>query len=168
MSDRADLSQEEDPQKRDPRSDDSRVADGSLSVLTVSNGLIIDHIPAGGALRLLDYLGIDPTEEQVTLVMNTPSGRYGTKDIVKLENVFSVREDVVALVAPKAVLDLVKDGTIVSKKEPQPAQRIVGVGRCWNPSCVTNAERDVQPAFYLADAAKVMYRCAYCDSEARI
>ncbi len=134
----------------------------------VENGVIIDHIPAGGALRLLDYLGIDPTEEEVTLVMNTQSGRFGTKDILILRNVFSVRGEIVAFVAPKAVINVVKEGRIVSKDEPVPAKRLDGVGRCWNSGCVTNCERDVAPSFYLTDPKKVTYRCLYCDSEARI
>jgi aspartate carbamoyltransferase regulatory subunit len=143
-------------------------AGAGLPVPAAVDGIIIDHIPAGGALRLLDYLGIDPTEEQVTLVMNTASGRYGTKDIVILENIFSVRGEVVALVAPKAAIDVVKNGVIVSKTEPEPARLLEGVGHCWNQECVTNCERDVAPRFYLVDEKKVLYRCAYCDSEARI
>ena len=56
-------------------------------VTAIRNGTVIDHIPAGQAMRVLSMLGIDKgTAVPVSLVMNVPSKKMGTKDIIKVED----------------------------------------------------------------------------------
>jgi len=57
-----------------------------LVVRRISNGTVIDHIPAGRALKVLKILGITGEEGlMVSLVMNASSKKLGRKDIVKVE-----------------------------------------------------------------------------------
>ena len=56
-------------------------------VTAIRNGTVIDHIPQGHALTVLDMLGIDEkTSVPVSLVMNVPSKKMGSKDIIKVED----------------------------------------------------------------------------------
>ena len=56
-------------------------------VTAIRNGTVIDHIPAGQAMRVLEMLGINKgTSVPVSLVMNVPSKKMGTKDIIKVED----------------------------------------------------------------------------------
>ena len=56
-----------------------------MEVTSIQDGIIIDHVPAGTALKVLDYLSINPASTKLALIMNTDSHRYGTKDIIKIE-----------------------------------------------------------------------------------
>mgnify|MGYP002243643357 FL=1 len=43
-------------------------------------------MPAGTALKVLEYLKIDPAKTKLALIMNTDSHMFGTKDIIKIES----------------------------------------------------------------------------------
>ena len=57
-----------------------------MEVTSIQNGIIIDHVPAGTALKVLEYLKIDPSKTKLALIMNTDSHMYGTKDIIKIRD----------------------------------------------------------------------------------
>ena len=58
-----------------------------LRVTPIKNGTVIDHIPAGMALKVLRILGIgDSVASTVTVAMHVPSRIMGWKDIVKVED----------------------------------------------------------------------------------
>ena len=80
-----------------------------MEVTSIQDGIIIDHVPAGTALKVLQYLKIDPSKTRLALIMNTDSPRYGTKDIIKIENVEGIDLDVLGLVARQATVDIVRD-----------------------------------------------------------
>ena len=74
-------------------------------VTAIRNGTVIDHIPQGQALAVLEMLGItDATSVPVSLVMNVPSKKMGNKDIIKVEDreLTQGELDRLALVAPDA------------------------------------------------------------------
>lgn len=79
-----------------------------MEVTSIQDGIIIDHVPAGTALKVLQYLKIDPSKTRLALIMNTDSPRYGTKDIIKIENVEGIDLDVLGLVARQATVDIVR------------------------------------------------------------
>ena len=54
-------------------------------VTAIRNGTVIDHIPSGQAMRVLEMLNIGKaTSVPVSMVMNVPSKKMGTKDIIKV------------------------------------------------------------------------------------
>ena len=88
-----------------------------MEVTSIQNGIIIDHVPAGTALKVLEYLKIDPSKTKLALIMNTDSHMYGTKDIIKIEDeAESIDLDVLGLVARTATVGIVRGGKIVEKK----------------------------------------------------
>ena len=75
-------------------------------VTAIRNGTVIDHIPCGKALTVLEMLGIGGlTSVPVSLVMNVPSDKIGRKDVLKIEDrELSHKElDRLALIAPSAL-----------------------------------------------------------------
>src|SRR5438093_1405380 len=86
-----------------PRPDPGRRGMRELRVTPIKNGTVIDHIPAGLALKVLKILGIgDAVTSTVTVAMHVPSQAMGWKDIVKVEDrELGGRElDKIALIAP--------------------------------------------------------------------
>ena len=83
-----------------------------LRVTPIKNGTVIDHIPAGMALKVLRILGIgDAVSSTVTVAMHVPSRLMGWKDIVKVEDrELAAREiDKIALVAPTASVNVIRN-----------------------------------------------------------
>lgn len=139
-----------------------------MEVTSVRNGIIIDHVPAGTALKVLEYLHIDPAKTKLALIMNATSPTLGSKDIIKIEDAVDVNLDVLGLVARTATVGIVRDGTIVEKRRPRLPEHIVDVIKCRNPRCVTTTERGIKQMFHLAHTERQEYRCDYCDEEARL
>lgn len=139
-----------------------------MEVTSVQNGIIIDHVPAGTALKVLQYLNIDPSTTKLALIMNAVSHRYGTKDIIKIEDDKDIDLDVLGFVARQATVDVVRGGKIVEKKQPHLPEHVIGVINCVNPRCVTTTEPGIKQMFHLVHSERHEYRCDYCDEEAKL
>lgn len=139
-----------------------------MEVTSIRNGIIIDHVPAGTALKVLEYLHIDPATTRLALIMNTSSGRFGTKDIIKIEDDQTIDLDVLGFVARQATVNVVRDGAIVDKVNPHLPERMENVIRCVNPRCVSSSEPGIVHMFHLSHSQRQEYRCDYCDEEATL
>ena len=137
-----------------------------MEVTSIQNGIIIDHVPAGTSLKVLEYLKIDPAKTRLALIMNADPKRYGSKDIIKIEDDKDIDLDVLGLVARTATVGIVRGGKIVEKKKPTLPEHVVNIIKCVNPRCVTTTEPAVQ-MFHLVHSDRQEYRCDYCDEEAK-
>ena len=135
---------------------------------SIKNGVIIDHVPAGSALKVLEYLRIDPATTKLALIMNATSNRYGTKDIIKIEDVTDIDLQVLGFVAQQATVDIVHGGTITEKIKPSMPEHVIDVITCVNPRCVSTTEPGIEQRFHLVHSGRHEYRCDYCDEEARL
>ena len=139
-----------------------------MEVTSIRNGIIIDHVPAGTALKVLQYLNIDPTSTKLALIMHTDSRQYGSKDIIKIEDAGDLNLDVLGFIARQATIDIVRGGKIVRKEKPNLPEHMVNVIKCKNPRCVTTTERGIDQMFHLVHSERQEYRCDYCDEEAKL
>ncbi|TFG10998.1 aspartate carbamoyltransferase regulatory subunit [Candidatus Thorarchaeota archaeon] len=139
---------------------------GKIRIVKIHNGTVIDHIRAGHALDVLQILGISGREENtVTLAMNISSSRIGTKDIVKVEDRFLEDEEVarIALVAPEATINLIKDDQVVRKTRVKLPPTFTNIVRCPNTRCITNKEREpIAPKYQVVSTAPIKIKCLYC------
>ncbi len=136
-----------------------------LYVKKIRNGTVIDHISAGYSLDVLKILGIDGREGHVVSVaMNVTSKVETKKDIVKVEN----RElnpgevDKIALIAPSATINIIRDYEVAEKTRVKLPDTIKGIVKCANPSCVSNAGEPVVPRFMVEKKDPLRLRCFYC------
>jgi aspartate carbamoyltransferase regulatory subunit len=143
------------------------MSDTELRVSKIRNGTVIDHVTAGQALNVLAILGIDGSGgDGVSIGMNVPSDRLGTKDIVKVEKreLSQSEVDVVSLIAPEATINIVRDYEVVDKLRVERPDRVEGLLSCPNRNCITNAGEPVASKFQvLSDGV----RCQYCDTIVR-
>lgn len=146
-----------------------------MLVRKIREGTVIDHIPAGRALNVLKILGLTGREGlTIAVVMNVPSRKLGVKDIVKVEKRFLEPSEVdkIALIAPSATINIIRDFQVASKRRVEPPAVVTGILRCPNPNCVTNSEREpVTPRFVRVSLSPLKLKCAYCEetlSEAEI
>ena len=136
-----------------------------LKVKPIKNGTVIDHIKANKALSVLKILGLPNEETAVTVAMNVQSSLMGSKDIVKVEGreLESREVDKIALIAPKATINIIRDYEIVGKGKVKLRDEINGILNCLNPNCITNTGEPVETKFYVIVKEPVILRCYYCE-----
>ena len=136
-----------------------------LKVKPIRNGTVIDHITANKALNVLKILGLPSKEAAVTIAMNVKSSEMGTKDIVKVEGreLESREVDKIALIAPKATINIVREYEIVGKGKVTLLNHVNGILKCPNPNCITNTNEPVKSKFNVIDTGPLMLRCYYCE-----
>lgn len=133
----------------------------------IKDGTVIDHITAGNALEVLKILGITGHERNVvSIALNVQSKRQDSKDILKIEGrELSPREvDAIALVAPRATINIIRNFEVISKKSVKLPRIIKSVLRCPNSVCVTNSREPVKTIFHVEREDPVMLRCYYCNT----
>lgn len=134
-----------------------------LSVNTIKNGLVIDHIRAGSGPRIFSWLGLDKASYRVALIMNVPSQHLGKKDIIKIDNIINIDYSVLGFIDPNITVNVVQDESIVRKIDLVLPDKVENVIRCKNPRCITTTEAYLNQIFRLVDRDRCEYRCEYCD-----
>ena len=135
-----------------------------LNVDTIKNGLVIDHITAGYGPQIFYWLGLDKASFSSALIMNVPSKKSGTKDIIKIDNIISIDYSLLGFIDPNISINVIKDEQIARKIKLELPERVEKVIRCKNPRCVTATEQYVPQVFRLVSRATGRYRCEYCDA----
>jgi aspartate carbamoyltransferase regulatory subunit len=135
-----------------------------LSVSAIQNGTVIDHVPANTLFKVIQILGLDHIENQITFGTNLESKKLGKKAIIKISGIYFEDEDInrIALVAPEAKLNIIKDYEVVEKKVVEVPDNIIGIAKCMNPKCITNFET-VTTRFRVVSKKNVALKCHYCE-----
>lgn len=133
---------------------------------TIVDGLVIDHIPAGRAMELYHYLGLDRLQCEVAIIKNATSGKLGRKDIIKVGEVIDLDQDILGFISPNITVNVIRNGEKVDKMHPELPEKISDVIRCRNPRCITSIEQELRQVFKLTDRETATYRCIYCDTKA--
>ena len=137
-----------------------------MNIDSIRNGIVIDHITAGNAMKLYDLLGLGDLDCAVAIIKNAASGKMGKKDIIKIDAEIHPDLDVIGYIDPTATVNIIRDGELVEKKNIEAPKRLVNVIRCKNPRCITSVEQELDQIFVLTDPVKKTYRCLYCETKA--
>lgn len=134
-----------------------------MAVAALRCGTVIDHIPAEALFKAVKILGIAKMTTNVTIGNNLSSHRLGKKGIIKVADV-EFADDVlsrIALIAPSAKINIIRDYEVVKKSPITLPDEIVGIVKCGNPKCITNNE-PMRTRFAVVDREDVTIRCHYC------
>lgn len=135
-----------------------------LAVAALENGTVIDHIPSDSLFKVVDLLGIQSLEENVTIGNNLDSKKYGKKGIIKVANVTFPEATLnrIAIAAPNAVINIIKNYEVVEKHKVSLPDDIYGIVKCTNPKCITNNE-PMRTHFLVIDRENMVLKCHYCE-----
>lgn len=136
-----------------------------MTIDSIKNGIVIDHIAAGKAMELYQILGLDKLDCSVAILKNVVSGKLGKKDIIKIDRNLDLDWDIIGYVDPNITVNIIKDGRQVEKRQLKLPETIRGVIHCKNPRCITSIEQELPHIFCLADPEKEVYRCKYCEQK---
>ncbi|MBC7081315.1 MAG: aspartate carbamoyltransferase regulatory subunit [Thermoplasmatales archaeon] len=140
-----------------------------LKVQPIKNGTVIDHITPGNALKVLKILGITEkyADSVISIAMNVV-GKRGVKDIVKVENREIDPKEVnkIALIAPNATINIIRNYEVVEKYKVSIPDEIVGIVKCANPNCISNGKEPIETKFIVKSRNPLRIKCYYCEREA--
>lgn len=135
-----------------------------LKVSAIKNGTVIDHIPAHNLFKVISLLGLESIPNQITFGTNLESHKLGHKSIIKVADKFFADDEInkIALVAPQAKLNIIKNYEVVEKRVVSIPDEVIGYVRCFNPKCVTNHE-PIRTRFSVVSKEPLELRCHYCE-----
>lgn len=139
-----------------------------MKVDSIQNGVVIDHISAGKAMKLYELLKLDGLDCPVAIMKNVASRKMGRKDIIKIDADIPVDLDVIGLVEPGATVNIIRDEVISGKRRIEMPRQLVNVVKCKNPRCISSTEQELPHIFDLTDRKNKVYRCHYCETQASL
>ena len=137
----------------------------TVSVAAIKDGTVIDHIPMGQALKIIELLQLTKQHFKVTLGLHLNSSSMKYKDIIKIEDRFLTEKEAhdVAVFAPNATINIIKNYKVSSKISAHLPKKIQKVLICPNPRCITRNEW-VDSLFLVEEFKQKIYlRCNYCE-----
>ena len=135
-------------------------------VTAIRNGTVVDHIPAGHALQVIQMLRINMTRTTpVSLVMNVPSDKLGRKDVLKVEDRELNQEELdrLALIAPTASIAIIRNHAVAEKLKVELADDLINIASCSFSNCITkNAREPLPQRLRVISRNPLEVRCYYC------
>ena len=140
------------------------MAKKELQVSAIENGTVIDHIPADKLFDVINVLGITGMDNAMTFGANLKSSKLGKKAIIKIWDKFLEDDEVnkLALVAPSAKINIIRDYDVVEKKTVNVPEKVEGIVKCMNPKCITIHEM-VRTKFTVVKDSPIVLKCHYCE-----
>lgn len=136
-----------------------------MTIDSIQNGVVLDHIQAGRAMSIYRLLELDSLDCEVAIIKNAASKAMGKKDIIKIASDIPINLDALGYIDHDITVNIIKDGKRVEKRKLELPQRLVDVIRCKNPRCITSIEQELEQIFVLTDPEKEIYRCKYCEGK---
>lgn len=136
-----------------------------LKVSAIKNGTVLDHIPGGQVFKVIDILGLNSSQHPLTIGVNLDSKSMGRKGIIKISERFFKDDELnkIALIAPNASVNIIKDFEVVEKKVLKIPETISGIVKCINPMCVTNHENITAKFKTIVKGTHIQLQCKYCE-----
>ncbi len=134
-----------------------------LNIGGLNQGIVIDHIEAGGAMKIYSYLNLEKLDCSVAIIKNAKSNKMGKKDIIKIEGHLDIDLDILGVLDRNITVNIIENGQIITKRNLNLPEKVTNIIKCKNPRCITSIERELPHSFKLTDRKKGVYRCIYCE-----
>ena len=136
-----------------------------LNISGLNQGVVIDHIQSGGAMKIYEYLNMEKLDCQVAIIKNAKSNKMGRKDIIKIEGPIQIDLNVLGILDHNITINIIENDKIVRKHTLELPDEVTNIIRCKNPRCITSIEQELPHKFKLTDRKNRIYRCIYCESK---
>ena len=136
-----------------------------MNIDTIKNGYVIDHIKAGNAMKIYEYLELGKLDCSVAIIKNAKSKKTGKKDIIKIDEKIDVDLNILGYFDSNITVNVIENDKIIKKFKPELPRIITNVVKCKNPRCITSIEQELPQVCILTDEINKIYRCKYCESK---
>ena len=138
-----------------------------LLIPKIELGIVIDHIPAGKGIKILEIISQyeQMQDVPVSLGLNYKSKKLGKKDLIKLQLEFLAPEIIqqISIVVPGVTIKAIKNYSVHNKITVKSPREIKNLLECKNPKCVTNSEKHIETHFLAVDPEVTQLKCCYCE-----
>jgi len=137
-----------------------------LIVTKIQEGTVIDRIPPGKALKILEVLGIDANYPYtVALAMRVSSKVMSLKDVVKIKGKALNQSEIqkLSFIAPTATVNIIENYNVKKKLQLKIPDHVEDFIKCLNPNCISNTHEPIVSSFDVISKEPLILRCEYCD-----
>ena len=140
------------------------MTDNLMRVQPIRNGTVIDHIKAGRGRKILDALELIDKGTTITLLMQVPSKKNTSKDVVKIEDreLSESESQKLALLSPGAHVNIIRNFVVAEKNVAELPTSISDMALCSNDNCISNNERGARTTFNIINGDSLNIQCIYC------
>ena len=137
-----------------------------VQVIALKNGTVIDHIPTDKLFTVVNLLGLQNSDSNITIGNNFESKKLGKKGLIKVADRFFSDEEIsrLSIVAPNVQLNIIRNYEVVEKKQVIMPDIVKGIVKCSNPKCITNNE-PMTTIFHVLCKENGVLKCHYCEKE---
>ena len=135
-----------------------------LTISAIKDGTVIDHIPSDAAFKVAKILDLAGVTGIISVATNLSSKTMGKKGIIKVggKSLTKDEADKIALIAPNATVNIIKDYDVKQKIKVEIPSIINRIIKCSNPNCITNNEK-IPTKFYVLRKEPLRVKCHYCE-----
>jgi len=133
-----------------------------IRLTPISNGTVLDHMPPGTALKVIEILGLQKPDSSVTVAINTESKSMGKKDLVFIEGreLNEKEYEKLGLIAKDATVNIIRNSKVEKKTKLSFPKEASGLFECLNPKCITVIEQ--LPSKFSLRETPFRAKCLYC------
>ena len=103
----------------------------NMKIDSIQNGIVLDHITAGNAMKIYYDLGLDKLDCIVALIQRVKSQKMGTKDIIKIDkDEYDLDLDVIGYIDPTVTVSIIKNGETIEKKRVDLPEKLINIKKC--------------------------------------
>ncbi|WP_276888026.1 aspartate carbamoyltransferase regulatory subunit, partial [Anaerococcus lactolyticus] len=104
-----------------------------IEITSIKDGIVIDHIRAGLGMQIYNLLDLKDLKDEVAIILNASSTRFGKKDILKIANNIDINLDAVSIIDPTATVNIIENEKVVKKLELKLPEKAIDILTCQNP-----------------------------------
>ena len=82
-----------------------------LNISGLNQGVVIDHIQAGGAMKIYEYLNMEKLDCQGAIIKNAKSNKMGRKDIIKIEGPIQIDLNVLGILDHNITINIIENNS---------------------------------------------------------
>ena len=107
-----------------------------MNIDSIKNGYVIDHISAGHAMKIYDYLKLGDLDCSVAMIMNARSTKMGKKDIIKNKKKIKIKIDVKKNIYKNNKINIKENNKKIKKFHPELKNEFIDFFKCKNTLCI--------------------------------
>lgn len=142
-----------------------------MLVEAICDGTVLDHIPSDKLFKIVALLQLEQMTTPITIANNLESAHCERKGIIKMNDRFFSEKELnkIAILAPSVRLNVIRGYDVVEKKNLSLPSEIIGLVRCSNAKCITNAEPMTTRFAVMQDETtqRAILECQYCSRKAQ-
>ena len=89
-----------------------------MNIDSIKNGYVIDHIKAGQAMKIYEYLKLGDLDCSVAIIKNAKSNKMGKKDIIKIDEKINIDFNVIGYIDHNITIKIIENNKKIKKFHP--------------------------------------------------